>query len=153
MGGTTGTVQTTRTSDVNVAMSGPSNLKETMGRVGGTGPPKQQEAGKLGRQAVSATTPNSSLSRVGALNSSLPEASHRNDALRRQGLRSTSEMQMRRRREAEERHARDYEECLQERWKAEDRLREETDRRYEERLARKEEELARANERADAERR
>ena len=62
-------------------------------------------------------------------------------------------MEMRRRREAEERHARDYDERLHERWKAEDSLREETDRRYAERLARKEEELARADERADAERR
>ena len=66
---------------------------------------------------------------------------------------STSEMEMRRRRDAEKHHARDYEERLHERWKAVDRLREETDRRYAERLARKEEELARANERADAERR
>ena len=43
-------------------------------------------------------------------------------------------MEMRRRREAEERHARDYEERLHERWKAEDRHREETDRRYADKL-------------------
>ena len=66
---------------------------------------------------------------------------------------STSEVEMGRRPEAEVRHARDYEERLHERWKAEDRLREETDRRYAERIARKEEELARANERADARKR
>ena len=62
-------------------------------------------------------------------------------------------MDMRRRREVEEPHAPDYKERVHERWKAEDRLREETDRRYADRLARKQEKLARANERADAARR
>ena len=120
-----------------------------MGTVGVTGPPKQQQAGKLGPPPISATTSNSSLASVGVLNASLAEPSHRNETLRHHGS-STSEMEKRRR---SERHARDYEERLHQRWKAEDRLREETDRRYAERIARKEEELARANERADAERR
>ena len=124
-----------------------------MGTLGGTGPPMQHQAGKLGPPAVSATTSNSSLVSVGALNASLPDPSPRNDAVRRHGSMSTSEVEIRRRREPDERHARDSVEPLHERWKAEDRLREETDRRYAERLARKEEELARANERADAERR
>lgn len=48
---------------------------------------------------------------------------------------STSEVQMRRPRKAEERHARDYEERMHDRWKADDCLREETDRCYAERLA------------------
>ena len=64
---TTGTVQTTRTSDTNIATSGPSNPKETMGTVCGTGPPKQQQAGKLGPPAVSATTSNSSVASFGVL--------------------------------------------------------------------------------------
>ena len=148
-----GTVQTTRTSDANVATSRPSNPKETMGTVGGKGPPKQQQAGKLGPPALSATTSNSSLASVGADNASLTEPAHRIDTVRGHGSMSTSEMEMRRRRAAEERHARDYEERLHERVKEEDRHREETDRRYAERIARNEEELARANERADAERR
>ena len=59
---------------------------------------------------------------------------------------------MPRRREAEKRHARDYEDRLHDRWRADDGLREETDRRYAERLALKED-LARANERDDAVRR
>ena len=121
MAATTGTVQTTRTSDANVATLGPSNPKETMGTVDGTGAPKQQQAGKLGPPPVSATTSNSSLASVGVLNACLAEPSHRNDTLRRHGS-STSEMEMRRRREADERHARDYEERLHERWKAEDRF-------------------------------
>ena len=62
-------------------------------------------------------------------------------------------MEMRQRRDTEERPARDYEEPLHERWTADDRLSEEIDRRYAQRLGRKEEELARANERADGERR
>ena len=51
-------------------------------------------------------------------------------------------MEVRWRREAEERHARDYEERLHDRWKAEDGIRQKTDRRFTERLALKEEELA-----------
>ena len=47
---TTGTVQRTRTYDINLVTWGPSNPKETMGTVGGTGPPKQHQAGKLGPQ-------------------------------------------------------------------------------------------------------
>ena len=60
---------------------------------------------------------------------------------------------MRLRREAEEPHARDYEEGLHDLWKADDSLCEQTDRRYAERVPRNEEEVARTNQRADADRR
>ena len=65
----------------------------------------------------------------------------------------TSELKMRGRREPAARHARHYEERLHDFWKVQDRLREETDRRYADRHARKEEEPARSKMRADAERR
>ena len=124
-----------------------------MGTVVGTGPLKEPQAGKLVPTAVSATTSNSSPASVRALNASLDERAHRNDTARRHGTMSSSELEMRQGREPQGRHARDYEERLHDRWKAEDRLREETNRPHAERPAHKEEELASANESTDGERR
>ena len=107
MADTSGIMQRTRTSDVNFATSGPSNTNGTTGILEGTGPAKRQHAGKLGYSAISATTSNSTLASVAPLNASLAEHSHGRDTLKRHGSMSTSEVEMRRRREADERHARD----------------------------------------------
>ena len=66
---------------------------------------------------------------------------------------SSSEVEMRRRRDADERDVRDYDVRLSDRWKAEHCPSEEKDRPYAARPARQEEELARANERGEAVRR
>ena len=66
---------------------------------------------------------------------------------------SSTELEMRRRREPDELLPGDYEFRLHKLWKAENRLREEKDPRYAERLARTKEEIYRHNERAHAARR